>query len=109
MPGLQKNVRLSERGWQLLRALRYVLEMSDHAVIEVALDEVAQSLLTGCAQRLRLAGRGLIPAEEVERLRAQAAVLVAALNTEAEGRWPRYRMEGDRIEKELDGVRQFLA
>ncbi|BAS26522.1 hypothetical protein [Limnochorda pilosa] len=103
MAGMQKNIRLSRRGLELLHALKYALDLSDNQVIEAALFEAAEHLLHGCGQRLALAPGGLLPESERERLRAQAAVLVHALNTDADRRWPRYRLDGDQIQRELDG------
>ena len=95
----QKNVRLSRRALELLRALKYVLNASDNFVLEAALHEMATTYLEACAQRLHLASRGLIPPEEADRLRAEASVLAAALNVDAQGRYPAYRLEGDRVER----------
>ena len=96
----QKNVRLSRRAHELLRGLKYVLNASDNVVIEVALHEMATTYLQGCAQRLELAARGLVPPEELSRLRAEASVLTAALNVGAQGRYPMYRLTSDgRVER----------
>ena len=106
----QKNVRLSRRAHELLRALKYVLNSSDNFVIEAALHEMATTYLEGCAQRLQLASRGLVPPEEVSRLRAEASVLTAALNVDAQGRYPVYRLAGDRVERlREDGTWQPLV
>ena len=106
----QKNVRLSRRALELLRALKYVFNASDNFVIEAALNEMATTYLEACAQRLNLASRGLVPAQEVNRLRAEASVLTAALNVDAEGRYPVYRLEDDRIERlREDGTWEPLA
>lgn len=110
MAGAQKNVRLSRRALELIRALRYVLNVGDNLVIEMALDQAAVAYLTGCAQRLQLAGKGLIPESEVDRLRTEAAVLAAALNTDAGTKWPRYRVQGDVVERQReDGTWVSLA
>ncbi len=100
MPGIQKNIRLSSRALELLRALKYVLNAGDSTVIEAALTGAATQYLLGCAQRLLLATKGLVPEEEVSRIRTEAAVLIAALNTGAGPGGPLYRLEGNQIERQ---------
>ncbi|WP_324717804.1 hypothetical protein U7230_05880 [Carboxydochorda subterranea] len=110
MPGAQKNIRLSRRALELLRALKYVFDAGDNLVIEAALNEAAEHLLLGCAQRLRMAEKGLVPQEEVQRLRAEATVLVQALNVEAGKGWPPYRIEGNDVARQdEDGTWRSLG
>ena len=82
--GMQKNVRLSEHGADLLRALKYDLDASDGEVIALALEQTALERLRYHAALLKRGRLGLLGEGEIKQSRAAVVPLIAALNSEKE-------------------------
>jgi len=78
--GVQKNVRLSERGAELLRALKYDLDASDGEVIAAALEDQALKRLKYHVATLKRGRLGLIDEAEAAPSQAPIPPLLAALN-----------------------------
>ncbi len=78
--GIQKNVRLSEREAELLRALKYDLDASDGEVIASALEQQALTRLKYHVAMLKRGRLGLIDDTEAAASRAPIEPLLTALN-----------------------------
>lgn len=83
-PGIQKNVRLSEREAELLRALRYDLDATDGEVIALALEQQALMRLKYHVAMLKRGRLGLIDDAEAAPSRAPIEPLLTALNCGSE-------------------------
>ena len=83
-PGIQKNVRLSQRGAELLRALRYDLDATDGEVIALALEQQALMRLKYHIAMLKRGRLGLIDDAEAAPSRAPIEPLLTALNRGSE-------------------------
>lgn len=92
--GVQKNVRLSEQGAELLRALKYDLDASDGEVVALALEQKALERLRYHVAVLKRGRLGLIAEAGTAQSRAAIPPLLAALNWDKE----RFRVRDEVIQ-----------
>lgn len=103
--GVQKNMRLSEQGAELLRALKCDLEASDGEVVADSLERKALEGLRYHVARIKRVRLGMADEAEMARSGAAMTALLAGLNCEGE----RFQIEVGRVQTRLAGQGEWRA